>query len=273
MGEGGSAAAGAGPAAAFRAGVSGEKHSAAGVAPAVDHRRLRSTAGIAAGAHRCGHQLAGLRAFLAGAGGARSDRTGLPRPLFPAGRGDFSAQLPADAQRHTAATIEMGDRGNAGGHRSVRRFLHRTVRAGCDSAAVDELIVAVAGAGAAVLRVRHHPVPADGCGHHLQARAGLHGRDGRCAGGVCGHSGVDWSAFPYGLAQRACGRGAGDCGGGIPVSAVPRLDAGAAGPLFLSGPAGLSADADRVWTHADERSAAGADAGFGDGPAVADAAG
>ncbi len=52
---------------------------------------------LAAGARRCRHQLAGLRSFAAGARGARSDRTRLSRPLLPAGRGDFPAQLPARA--------------------------------------------------------------------------------------------------------------------------------------------------------------------------------
>ena len=55
---------------------------------------------------------------------------------------------------------------------------------------------------------------------------------------------ADRSAVPHGVALRNDGRRHRDCRGGISVPAVPRLDSGAPGPLFLSGPAGLSAHAD-----------------------------
>ena len=60
-------------------------------------------------------------------------------------------------------------------------------------------------------------------------------------------------------------------GGGIPVSAVSRMDSGAPGPFLLSRPLGLPPHADRIWTHADQRSAPGADAGLGDGSHLANA--
>ena len=136
-----------------------------------------------------------------------------------------------------------------------------------------KLSAALAGAAPALFCLRHRSLPADGRGHHLQARTSLHGGDRGCGGGLRHDGRADRLAVSHGLAERVRRRGDRDRGGCVPVPAIPRMDAGAPGPLLLPRPAELQANADRVRPDADQRSPPGADAGVGDGPAFADIAG
>ena len=84
-----------------------------------------------------------------------------------------------------AAAIEVGDRRERS-PASCRSFCFTLCPYlfGAASAAVDESFGVFAGADSFVLRLRHYPLPADGRGHHFQARPGVHVCDGRRGGGV-----------------------------------------------------------------------------------------
>ena len=156
----------------------------------------------------------------------------------------FCDQLSPRIVRNPAAAVEVGDRRSAGRHCSVSAALHRAVFPGSRAAAVDEFLHDFAGAHPAEFRLRHHSLPPDGRGHHLQARAGLHGGERRRGGRLHRDCGADRSAVPHRVAFRDDGRSDRHRGGGVFVPAVPRLDSGAPGPLFLPGPPGLSPHAD-----------------------------
>ena len=57
---------------------------------------------------------------------------------------------------------------------AFRLLLYRALAVRLGPRAVDENLRLLAGIYSAVLRLRHHPLPADGRGHHLQARLVLH---------------------------------------------------------------------------------------------------
>ena len=91
----------------------------------------------------------------------------------------FLAQLSPRAQRHSAAAIEVGHGRNFRRHRCRSCFCYIVPYVfGVGPAAVDEALGFLAGADSALLRLRHHSLPPDGRGHHLQARPGLHVCDG-----------------------------------------------------------------------------------------------
>ena len=64
--------------------------------------------------------------------------------------------------------------GTLAGSLAVRASLCDPFRPGRGAAVVDEILRTQPRADSSVLRLRHHPLPLDGCGHHLQARLGVH---------------------------------------------------------------------------------------------------
>ena len=78
-----------------------------------------------------------------------------------------------------AAATEMAHCWNLYRHFSVCRPLHRAVCVRCGVSALDEILDCQPGLHPAVLWIRHHSLPSDGCGHYLQARPGLY-RGNRC---------------------------------------------------------------------------------------------
>jgi len=59
---------------------------------------------------------------------------------------------------------------------ALRGFLYRSVRHGRRNAFMDAQFRPEPGAHSPLLRLRHHPLPPDGRGHHLQARLGIYRR-------------------------------------------------------------------------------------------------
>src|SRR5579859_6263638 len=64
-------------------------------------------------------------------------------------------------------------------HGSLRRALHCAVRLRCGFQALDEILDGQPGVHPSMLRLRHHSLPSDGCGHYLQARPSLYRGNGR----------------------------------------------------------------------------------------------
>src|SRR5258708_38923030 len=86
----------------------------------------------------------------------------------------------------------MAFRRDADRKRSLRGFLHFSVLVEPATETLDGVFVVEPGAHSTVLRLCHHPLPLDGCGHHLQARIGAH-RGDRSSGG---------SVLPAGWVER-----------------------------------------------------------------------
>ncbi len=144
--------------------------------------RLHRAAGAADGPHFRGHRVARFSAGDQQPRNARHDRAGLPGTVFPARGRNFPGQLSARAERHPAAATEMGDWRGVRGHSAIFAAVHPAALREHRAAIVDEVLGLLAGADPAVLRLRHHSLPADGRGHHFQARAGVHVRDRRRGG-------------------------------------------------------------------------------------------
>ncbi len=70
--------------------------------------------------------------------------------------------------------------------RQSARFLalHRSLGARRDDAPVDAALRIEPGADPSVFRLRCHPLPLNGCGHHLQARPGVYGGNGSRSRGL-----------------------------------------------------------------------------------------
>ena len=71
------------------------------------------------------------------------------------------------------------------------------------AAAVDEAVRLFFGADSALLRLCHHPLPADGRGHHFQARPGLYVCHGRRRRHLLRGDRGDRRTLSHGLASRA----------------------------------------------------------------------
>ena len=123
--------------------------------------------------------------------------------LLPAGRGDFPEQLRRAPNGVLRQQLKWVTGGTLAGIVPFWLVYILPYFAGRGAAAVDESVGGVAGAAAALLCLRHHPLPADGRGHHLQARAGLHGGDRGRGGGVRRDGGADRRAVPHRMAERA----------------------------------------------------------------------
>src|SRR5215471_1870832 len=185
--------------------------------------------------------------------------------MLCAGRLDVLSQLPLRAFWRAASAIEVAGWRHLGRQLAVRLVLHRAVPAESGAETMDGVFVAEPGSGAAVFRLRHHPLSLDGCGHHLQARPGTYRGDGGGCGGVFLAGRPEWRHLPH-HDERSVGGGPGDHDCIVSVSAGARMDSVAARSLLLPGPPRLSPDADRIWPDADQRSPVRSDAHVGVGP-------
>ena len=138
----------------------------------------------------------------------------------------------------------------------------------------DEDLRAVAGVPAADLRLRHLPLPADGCGPDLQARHGLHHCRRRHHGSVFRRGRHGLGAVPPELPQRRADR-TGGCHRRhrAAVRSVQELGAGDPRQVFLSQTLRLPQDADRVWPRSELRDRSRQDAQLDRRSAVAHAVG
>ncbi len=123
-------------------------------------------------------------------------------------------------------------RRHAGGQPAVYAALRYPLCFRCGFPAVDAIYGAEPGADPAVFWLRHHPLPVDGCGHHFQARPGVHGRYGssgchlfRAGCADCGNlpSTDEWPGNGHDR-NRYCS---------ISVPAVPRRNSGAPRSILL----------------------------------------
>src|SRR5260221_4785513 len=108
---------------------------------------------------------------------------------------------------------------------------------------VDGVFVFEPGADSAVLRLRHHSLPLDGCGHHLQARIGAY-RGDRGGGGSVLRAGRFERRYLSQQFWRPNRGGAVDHRCIVLVSADSSLDPGPVGSFLLPRPLGLPANAD-----------------------------
>ena len=157
----------------------------AGISRAVRSRRavffeagagLRASVGAAALPRQHGAECVGFCSLARLARFVRQDRAELPRHLLPCGGDRLLQEFSGSALRSSTPAIEVADRRYAGRQPAVRSSLHRAVRYRCGAAVVDKVLGTQPGADPLVLRLRHHPLPADGRGHHLQARLGVYRR-------------------------------------------------------------------------------------------------
>ncbi len=168
---------------------------------------------------------------------------GLPGRVLPHSGNRLLQKLPQRSIRYPTAAIEMAYGWHLRRQPPLHAVLYLPVRFRCGAKLVDEILRAEPGADPALFRLRDHPLPPDGCGHHLQARVGVHRGDRRSGGGLFRGgraNGANISCAGYGPCRRD------DCHRHrrVSISAVPRVDPGEARPLLLPRPT-------RLPTHAD----------------------
>jgi len=107
--------------------------------------------------------------------------------------------------RESSVSSSNGSLEGARGHSSVLSPVHRAHSLRIVPSP-DEFLGYLPGVDTSLFRIRHHPVPADGCGHHFQARSRLYRRERRRGRRVHRLRCVDRRAVSYGLAFRHDGR-------------------------------------------------------------------
>ena len=200
LGQHRGAAAGAGAAAAFRAGVSGARGSDRALA--VEARR-----GLCAAAAFCCWCISARHSNALGfvpwlgsrdcAGSARTELSGRSVSLLP---GWFSiVSLPRSA---APAFLRQQLKWLTGGTLvgslpfALLYIVPFVVRRRCRSPWMKFSALSLV-LDSVVFRLRHHSLPADGRGHHLQARPGVHGGDRGRRGDLLRPGGADRADFPH----------------------------------------------------------------------------